>query len=295
MAAAAVTTTVVAFPAHAAASTARLQVDWSADFDKRPAPAVNLYAQGGYRGQCGGPAPPGDASVCRPAAGFHWEQARPNAGGYAQSITVVDDQPERAERFCFEIKHLAPTGHYDVTAVVTDPGGASRTLTYGLEKGQTTPLVCSPDAAPQPAPLQVPPAPAWWSQGRTTVLKRGGSCVPTTTEKPKKDPTTGFPAGTFSEQDVTCKVPSKTKGRVDACARGASSGDPGGDAYFFYCEVLSPAGPKARIRCFRGLEDGPHGRDDHGAMWNRFDLVTKRVRFVKTLARCLQRKPAKGH
>jgi hypothetical protein len=276
-----------AVPASGATQLTRVQVDWSMAEGSGPfSPAVNVYYNGGFRAQCGG-APPGTSGVCEAKDGFHWDQSNFNAGGYARTISLVDEQAEQARRICVEVKHASFRGHYDVAMTITDPDGSTRTTSFGLDTNQVSPMECSPVEVKRPA-VNVPPTPDWWLDGRRAVLALGGKCTPTRREIPATDPTSGRQNGTYVESEVNCIKRNRVKHNNSFCNRGTSEGNPRGDGYFFLCYFEIAPGSKRGWRCYRSTERTPGFANASDPHWREKHRNENFQRHAKSLATCLK-------
>jgi hypothetical protein len=192
-----------------------------------------------------------------------------------------------------------------ITMIVTDPDGSSRTKSFVLDGNQASEIECSPVSA-RPA-TGVPTPPAWWREGRRTILKRGGRCSQTTENISAQDPTTNRPAGTYKETYVACRhsIPRSlfvkfggnpaAPNPAESCSSIVSSGNPEGDGYSFLCSVFSARGKSGRPTrsswlCERGKHLDNNERDFERA-WTASRSPRSTERQVRTLARCLSRRP----
>ena len=290
----------------------RLRVEWNAPSQYEFSPAVRASVAGGSSGDYSGPCQqPGN---CRtPGSGFRWEEANPNAGGYYQTISLVDDQPGQGRRICFSVRHPYaadfPTDpRFQINVTVTDTNGATRTQSYSLAKGQTSEVDCSPVFRPPPGLGTVRP-PSWWLQGRRLISRRGGKCRSSTSQIEARDPRTGDPGGTYTETAVQCRhVILKRLGvkwggnpaartLAEGCSSIISRGNPEGDGYVFSCRIFStrsgsrnPTMSSWPCERSKGLDlrDGDRRSD---RAWTARRTPRSRKRQAGTLARCLARRP----
>jgi hypothetical protein len=302
---------VVLVSAADAQGATRLRVDWSAPSQHDFSPRINLYSSGGlsgsYNGPCSGP------GNCSAGGGFHWEEANPNAGGYYQTISLVDDQPAQRRRVCFEIGHpyaadFPGERQYQVTVQVTDPNGAPRTRTFTLSKGQTTQAECSPAAQPRGQLGKVRP-PAWWTQASRLIRARGGRCARSTEHIQGQDPITGERRTTYTETFTACRhrVPKRLFVRwggnpaapnpSESCSSIVSNGNPLGDGYSFICTLFgarrargNPIVSAWRCQRFKHLDlQTGDGRSDRA--WTAQRRPRGFENRVRSLRRCVTRRP----
>ena len=303
---------VLSSAAPADAAVTRLRVEWSTPSQHEFSPAVRASVTDGPSGDYSGPCQqPGN---CRtPGSGFRWEEANPNAGGYFQTISLVDDHPGQARQICFTVRHPYAADwpsdpRFQINVTVTDPDGATRTQSYSLAKGQTSEVDCSPVFRPPPSLGTVRP-PAWWVQGRRLIRKRGGKCTRSTSQVEAQDPRTGDRGGTYTETYVACRhrVPKRLFVKwggnpaaptgFETCSSLISRGNPEGDGYSFLCRIFSARrmggnpGPSSWL-CQRAKHLDLRDRDrEADSAWTAQRTPRSSKRRVRALARCLARRP----
>ena len=303
-----------AFLASAASATAavtRVQVDWTAYnvpgqaysiWDE--APEILVFEGGGPAGQYIGPC--AERSInCTREKDFRWVESNPNGGGEAQTVSFVDDRPQRRRQLCFEVRH--PTlpdsqtdPEYTVTVTVTDPAGARRTRTFTFKKGQTSKLDCSP-VFRRPKPLGARKRrPAWWVDGTRLLKARGAKCDRETSKVRASHPVTGRKYGTYSEVIFACgrKVPRMVAKRLniprERCAGTFSKGNPEGDEYAWFCEIVSAAQPTASAwscKRFKDFQASLPGEKRSDPVWSAQRTGRSSKYERRTLAACLHRRP----
>ena len=249
---------------------------------------------------------------CTAEGGVHWEEANPNAGGYHQTISLVDDLPARARRICFWIGHPYAADYpvdsqYQVTVQVTDPSGATATRSFTLAKGQRTQAECSP-AAQAPPRLGTVRPPAWWLEGRRLIRARGGRCTRSSRQIEAQDPATGEPGGTtYTETEVRCQHPIPKRLGVkwggnpaarslgEGCSSLVSDGNPEGDAYAFHCTIFGarrlngdPRLSSWRCQRFKSRDLRYHESD---RAWTAQRRPRGGKSQVRSLRRCVTRRP----
>jgi hypothetical protein len=307
----------------AGAAVTRIKVEWSAqsppgqpqsawEFSPYVSVFVGGSGGGGYTGPCS------QEGNCEASPGFHWEEANPNPGGYAQAISFVDEQPTRARQVCFEISHPYATDYptdpqFSVVVTATDPDGQSRSRSFTLVKGQRTDVDCTPVFRPIPElPAKAKQPPAWWLEGRKLLKARGGSCKRSTDRLPASDPRTGRPEGTYMEVSVVCShaIPKRlfvkfggnpaAPNPAERCSSLVTEGRPEGDGYAYSCEIFSGGGRRAKLTTsswscarFKSFERYPGGRvlKEADRTWSARRSTRSRKYRVKTLAGCLARRP----
>jgi hypothetical protein len=313
----------LASAASADAALTRIRVDWSAQAPPGGpqsawefSPYLHIFTEGNETGWYTGPC--AREGNCQADPGFHWEEANPNGGGYAQVISLVDDQPGRARQLCYEVQHpYAPDWptdpRFSIVVTVTDPGGASRTRNFTLAKGQRSDVDCSPEFRPSQIPAVSTRPPAWFVAAKKLLKARGGKCERSSTRLPADDPITGRPKGTYTEVDVQCRhaIPKRlfvkfggnpaAPNPSESCGSIVSKDKPDGDGYSYLCRIFSARRKngkptKSSWLCQRSssYERTPGGRvfREAGRTWVARRTPRSQERKVKTLGRCLTRQPA---
>jgi hypothetical protein len=306
----------LAFAPSADAAVTRIRVEWSADSPQELSPRVSVFTEGSLTGWHTGPCAR-DPDNCKADPGFRWGEANPNAGGYPQVISFVDDRPNRARQVCFEVADAyaeeLPTSAarssqtnpaVRVVVTVTDPGGASRTRSFALARGGRSAVDCTPMFRPPRRLGARARPPAWWVQGRNLIKARGGRCGRSTRKQRGSDPRTGRPAGTYTIVSVLCvrRTPRFLLvrfGYPERCSSSHSNGNPEGDFYLHFCEIFSGQGRRAKPtrsswQCQRFKEFDPVGRHVEkraDRAWSARRSRRSSKYRVRTLKGCLARRP----
>jgi len=275
--------------ASADAAVTRLALDWSTDSsDRHQNPNVTVFvggrSVGSYFSRC-----PTYCSLHEP--GLRWEETNFNLGGFARTISLIDDQPGDGRRACFEIG--APPDQETtmrISATLTDPAGASRTVQTTLTAGQTSPVECAPTTFFPASPAVDPSRPSWLEEGIKVLIGRGGRCERGAGTLPAMDPTTGRFNGTFSNDAESCF------GAGGNCSATGDHGNPRGDDYEFSCRIGAARPQRATWTCVRGksatyTQSGPPGVNvDETADWSSGPTTVFPRRSAPTLAGCLARR-----